>query len=497
MEFETYADVIDAYNANDMGYSSLTDYIKDQNIKIKEIDMDPMGDFEKILGKKDGGLMYANGGGVGSMMQPKKKFDMQGGVRNYLGNQKEVKAPLNWQSGPDHPSTELAYITQKEKYLLVKKDLHNSLKGGVNRGPSGIMSLNGWGSTDPGQNVSGATASAAETGGKTERDRADFRAAGMSPQLQQDFRSAAINAGAGQRVNPGFFDSSTFLSPAEIAQAKEYRNRRDPNTGQLANRFANQAYKNTGQTGIMNMIKRGGFFGNLIRSLGQKFGLGKRYDDTSTSISENFNNNLPLGGSAAFNNLDIRNKWDRNKSVIPNNKLPPASEYEGMWDGRNNFANPGGTTNSNFAIPGGIYEALNFANPGGTTNSNFANPGGDAFPYKNSINNAAMEVMSNAYKDKYYGGAPGDNPTSVYEASFGLNYPGGEPRAVIQNDKNPLNEDARFASLTGEGLPVNSFNSVFNQNTGDPYSNNFYDQDGNYIGQPVKNGGIMGYYNRG
>ncbi len=49
MEFETYADVIDAYNADDMGYSSLTDYIKDQNIKIKEIDMDPIGDFEKIL----------------------------------------------------------------------------------------------------------------------------------------------------------------------------------------------------------------------------------------------------------------------------------------------------------------------------------------------------------------------------------------------------------------------------------------------------------------
>ncbi len=37
MEFETYADVIDAYNADDMGYSSLTDYIRDQNIQIKEI----------------------------------------------------------------------------------------------------------------------------------------------------------------------------------------------------------------------------------------------------------------------------------------------------------------------------------------------------------------------------------------------------------------------------------------------------------------------------
>ena len=52
MEFETYADVIDAYNADNMGYSSLTDYIKDQNIKIKEIEMDPIGDMRRIFESK-------------------------------------------------------------------------------------------------------------------------------------------------------------------------------------------------------------------------------------------------------------------------------------------------------------------------------------------------------------------------------------------------------------------------------------------------------------
>jgi len=78
----------------------------------------------------------------------KINFEVQGGIKNYLGKQKEVKAPLKWQSSPDHPSTELAYITQAEKDLLIKQDLHGSLKGGVNRGPSGIMSLNGWGDSD-------------------------------------------------------------------------------------------------------------------------------------------------------------------------------------------------------------------------------------------------------------------------------------------------------------------------------------------------------------
>jgi len=73
------------------------------------------------------------------------KVAMQGGVKNYLGKQKTVTVPKDWQSSPDHPTTELAYITKAEKDLLLRKDLHNSLKGKPNRGPEGVMSLNGWG----------------------------------------------------------------------------------------------------------------------------------------------------------------------------------------------------------------------------------------------------------------------------------------------------------------------------------------------------------------
>ena len=50
-EFETYEEVIDAYNSG-VGVEageSLTDYIKRNNIKIKEVEMDPIGDLEKIL----------------------------------------------------------------------------------------------------------------------------------------------------------------------------------------------------------------------------------------------------------------------------------------------------------------------------------------------------------------------------------------------------------------------------------------------------------------
>jgi len=98
------------------------------------------------------------------MIDKKVNYDVQGGIRNYLGKQKTVSdVPLKWKSGPSHPETELAYITKAEKKLLIKKDLHKSLKDGPNKGPGGIMSLNNDGIGDLGGpgNVGG-------TGGQTD-----------------------------------------------------------------------------------------------------------------------------------------------------------------------------------------------------------------------------------------------------------------------------------------------------------------------------------------
>ena len=51
-----------------------------------------------------------------------KKPIVQGGVDNYLGKQPQVVAPRKWQSSPDAPPTELAYITKAEKDLILKKN---------------------------------------------------------------------------------------------------------------------------------------------------------------------------------------------------------------------------------------------------------------------------------------------------------------------------------------------------------------------------------------
>ena len=80
----------------------------------------------------------------------------QAGVYNFLGKQKMITVPIKWKSGKDHPDTELAYITKPEKELLIKLDLHGSMKDGKpNKGPGGIISLNSGGSGDVGADSAG------------------------------------------------------------------------------------------------------------------------------------------------------------------------------------------------------------------------------------------------------------------------------------------------------------------------------------------------------
>ena len=67
---------------------------------------------------------------------------VQAGVKNYKPS-KMVTVPKIAKSSPTHPTAKLAYITDAEKKLLIKKNLHGSLKGKPNRGPGGIPSLQG------------------------------------------------------------------------------------------------------------------------------------------------------------------------------------------------------------------------------------------------------------------------------------------------------------------------------------------------------------------
>ena len=66
---ETYEEVIDAYNLSSEKKDgmSLTDYIKTNNIKIKEIEMSPLNDLKKVAKKADGGIMLRENYRAGTM----------------------------------------------------------------------------------------------------------------------------------------------------------------------------------------------------------------------------------------------------------------------------------------------------------------------------------------------------------------------------------------------------------------------------------------------
>ena len=77
--------------------------------------------------------------------QKKSKAVNSAGIKNYLGEQENVTVPKKWLSSPDHVVAELAYITPREQKILLDADLYGSLNGEPNRGPGGIMSLQGAG----------------------------------------------------------------------------------------------------------------------------------------------------------------------------------------------------------------------------------------------------------------------------------------------------------------------------------------------------------------
>ena len=109
-----------------------------------------------------GSRIHKNNGGI---------MSMQGGVKNYLGEQPMVNAPKYWQSAPDHETTELAYITPQERDVLVNMNMYGTMNGSPNEGPSGLMSLNGWGDKEQGFGMSDTGQGITGTGGHSYGDQ--------------------------------------------------------------------------------------------------------------------------------------------------------------------------------------------------------------------------------------------------------------------------------------------------------------------------------------
>jgi len=223
----------------------------------------------------------------------KINYVAQDGVKNYVKNSPSVTVPKKFKARKNAPATKLAYITADEAKMLKKMK-----KGTPHKGPKDIPSYDSFDAQ--GNFTSGAAMSAMESGSTNARDRAEVQASnygapsgagpGVKTQAEQDLRSSFIAAGAGQRVNPGFFDSRDTVSPFELAGAKA---------------FNPTAFSQNRRGGIMDFITSGGILGNVVRGVGQKFGLGKRYNEPTYNMSQF--NNYGLGGSknpTYYNDLD-------------------------------------------------------------------------------------------------------------------------------------------------------------------------------------------------
>ena len=185
------------------------------------------------------------------MIDKKLKAVVQGGVDNYLGKQPQVQAPRKWQSSPDKPATELAYITEAEKDLILKANIHGGLEGGPNMGPSGIMSLDSFG------DVGGGGASGGDTsagGGANEGASFSGRSvAEMNSPRDKAFENRVANEKAALQI-------------AERAQANNLGYKERAN---IANATYGPLQKYTGERG---------FLGNLFRGA-NKYGYTDTYTD--------------------------------------------------------------------------------------------------------------------------------------------------------------------------------------------------------------------------
>ena len=200
-----------------------------------------------------------------------KKPTVQGGVDNYLGKQPQVVAPRKWQSAPDKPETELAYITKAEKDLIIKKNIHGGLERGPNMGPSGIMSLDSFG------DVGGAGASGGDTSaGGGANEGAGF--SGQAPgQSDRDFDRQKANERAALQI-------------AERAQARNlgYDERAD-----IANRTYGPLQKYTGRSRLFGGANKYGYTDTLADG-SLKPGYGGRFFGGLASLLTG----IPFVGSA-------------------------------------------------------------------------------------------------------------------------------------------------------------------------------------------------------
>ena len=149
----------------------------------------------------------------------------QGGVLNYLGKQEIVKAPKHWQSSPDSPKTELVYITDAEKGLLMDANLHGSLLDKPNIGPSNLLSFDGWGDAGDFQDFSGGNNNNTTSGNNNNDGPGNQNTGNAREDYIANYSSKGIVKGGGKKIgydkdNTPIYEDSR-VDPEVVQRQKE------------------------------------------------------------------------------------------------------------------------------------------------------------------------------------------------------------------------------------------------------------------------------------
>jgi hypothetical protein len=261
-----------------------------------------------------------------------KDFIMQGGVRNYLGKTKEVTAPKYWKSSKDSPKTELAYITEAEKGLLLDANLHGSLKNGQpNVGASGLLSYDGWGDASDGFGGGGGSSSGGggNSGGGNGGGGDARESYGAGGQYQQTTTPSApsVSVGGGdkstdrivriaQGTEPGYTPTGSQpfgLSPEQAYQEGKITADQYQQAQQAQDSLAvdNRSTLQKGFDSITDFYKQGGLLGLGVRAI-EPFAKGIQQKAMTWSLNQKINNvmgDLDLSNPNEMNNpklLDLQ-----------------------------------------------------------------------------------------------------------------------------------------------------------------------------------------------
>jgi len=263
----------------------------------------------------------------------------QAGGPNYLGKQKMVTVPKKWLSDPDHVVAELAYITPREQKILLNANIYGSLKGKPNKGPGGIMSLQGdlggYDASPGGPNDGGSKGTSTES--KSKQRAADIMTGKVSVSsptgVTEGYKGPAPKGRSkfGDFVGPsykgnvgGFDDKGVFSTSFAPTKTNPFSVKNIATnvilgivapqllgpkfaTGMKAYNIAKTASKFAKDIGLTDKNVVGAFTDNLTSNLSDKFsGFGKGKKSTKNTTTKN--NTINNGGGDGEGIASLKNQ---------------------------------------------------------------------------------------------------------------------------------------------------------------------------------------------